>query len=260
MFDLFKKKSTPSEPDVKSIRDGLLQFIKTQLAKVEGGEGRAIKNLQLFIACNESERHLYEAAVYMDQQGRFKEDVQRIADDFAISLPPSWDLKIMFTHELPAEAINAPQVDAALFIQTKEKAIQKTATAYIKVLSGEAEKEIYTITSESGKATIGREKKVQTRDSFFRINTIAFPADSANESNKYISRQHAHIEWDTATGSFLLFADEGGVPPRNKVKVRPQQGSDAVKLQSTKTGYSLQEGDQIMLGETALLEFRYSPD
>jgi pSer/pThr/pTyr-binding forkhead associated (FHA) protein len=259
MFDLFKKKSS-SEPDVKSIRDGLLQFIRVQLSKVQGGEGSAIKSLHLFLACNESETHLYDAAIYRDQEGRFKEDIQKIADDFAIELPPHWNLELSFTQNLPAEALKAPALPAALFIQTKETVIQKTATAYIKVLSGEAEKDVYTITSASGPINMGREKKVQTRDNFFRINTIAFPADSVQESNKYISRQHAHIEWDNATGSFLLFADEGGVPPRNKVKVRPQQGGDAVKLQSIKTGYSLQDGDQILLGETALLEFRFSPD
>jgi hypothetical protein len=100
---------------------------------------------------------------------------------------------------------------------------------------------------------------VQTRDNFFRINTIAFPAESTADSNKYISRQHAHIEWDNGTGTFLLFADEGGVPPRNKIKIRSLQNEDPVKLQSTRVGYSLQEGDQIILGETALLEFSYLP-
>jgi hypothetical protein len=257
MFDLFKKNVT-TQPDVKSIRAALLQFIKGQLAKVEGGEGRAIKSLQLFMACGETEKHMYEAAVYAQEEGRFKEEVQRIADDFAIALPQQWELNLLFVPEVPAEAAKAPGLDAALFIRTKEHAIHKTATAYIKVLSGKAEEESYTITSESGTTTIGREKKVQTRDNFFRINTIAFESD--HESNKYVSRQHAHIEWDNAAGSFLLFADEGGVPPRNKVKVRPHQGGDAIKLQSTKTGYSLQDGDQILLGETALLEFRCPPD
>ncbi len=260
MFDLFKKKSTPAEPDVKSIRDSLLQFIRKTLAKAEGGEGGGVKAVQLFLACSEGEKHLYEAAVYFNQEGRFKEDIQRIADDFALQLPPNWELNLVFTQQLPVEAIQATELPVAIFIQTGKNNIQKTATAYLKVLTGEAEKESYTITSESGKINMGREKKVQRHDNFFRINTIAFPAESANESNKFISRQHAHIEWDNATGSFLLFADEGGVPPCNKVKVRPQQGGDAVKLQSTRAGYSLQDGDQIMLGETALLEFRFSPD
>jgi hypothetical protein len=258
MFDLFKKPEQ-SVPDVKSIRNGLLQFIKTHLAKAEGGEGARIKSIQLYLTCSEGERHLYEPAVYLDEEGRFKEEVQKIADDFALNLPEHWELQITFTDEPPAEAIKAPQVAAALFIRNGTKSVQKTATAYIKILNGEAENSEYTITSESGKVNIGREKRVQTRDNFFRINTIAFPAESTADSNKYISRQHAHIEWDNGTGTFLLFADEGGVPPRNKIKIRSQQREDPVKLQSTRLGYSLQEGDQIILGETALLEFSYLP-
>jgi pSer/pThr/pTyr-binding forkhead associated (FHA) protein len=258
MFELFKKPEQ-SVPDVKSIRNSLLQFIKAQLAKAEGGEGGAIKTLHLFLTCSEGERHLYEPAVYLNEEGRFKEEVQKIADDFALNLPDLWELDITFTAEPPAEAVKAQQVAGALFIRNGTNAIQKKAAAYIKVLNGEAEKEVYAITSESGKINIGREKRVQTRDNFFRVNTIAFPAESTAESNKYISRQHAHIEWDNGTGTFLLFADEGGVPPRNKIKIRSVQNEDPVKLQSTRLGYSLQEGDQIILGETALLEFSYSP-
>ncbi len=259
MLNLFKKQS-PETQDVKSIRDGLLQAIKTMLAKWEGGEGGNIKKLHLFVACTDEEKPLYEAAVYANEEGRFKEAVQKTADDFALNLPAQWNLETVFTKELPAEATKAAQLPVALFVQTREKTLATTATAYIKVLHGEAEKEVYAITSESGNINIGREKKVQTRDAFYRINTIAFPAESASDGNKFVSRQHAHIEWDSSAGAFLLFADEGGVPPRNKIKVRSTNGADAVKLQSTKTGYTLQEGDQIILGETALLEFSYTND
>jgi hypothetical protein len=54
-----------------------------------------------------------------------------------------------------------------------------------------------------------------------------------------------------------LFADEGGIPPHNKMKVRTQ-GGIPVKLQTTQIGHRLQEGDQIILGESALLEFKNS--
>lgn len=258
MFDFFKKQKEESPKDVKGIRDSLLQFIKEQLQKAEGGEGGNIRGLYLFIDCNDAEKHLYEAAVYIEDEDRFKEEVQKIADDFAIDLPANWVMEISFTNEIPPQSIKAAAIDVALIISSgKKPAAYKKATAYIRVLNGEAEKEIYPISSDSGKTTIGREKKVQTSDSFYRINTIAFPADSSNESNRFVSRQHAHIEWDGETGAFLLFADEGGVPPRNKVKVRSADGA-IVKLQTIHFGHQLQEGDQIILGDSALLEFSYS--
>ncbi len=256
MFDFLKQSNPPQ--DVKAIRNALLQFIKEQLQKIEGGEGGNIKGLCLYITCSDEQRHLYEAAVYADDEDRFRDDeVQKIADDFALSLPDNWTLETTFIETAPPEAIKAQQVDAALFISTKKKpTVQKNATAYLRVLNGEAEKASYTITSSNKVINIGREKKVQTADGFFRENTIAFPDTSSNESNRSISRQHAHIEWDNESGAFILYPDEGGIPPLNKIKVRAVGGSP-VKLQTTLIGHHLQEGDQIIIGESALLEFTY---
>lgn len=257
-MDLFKKDKTSESLDAKTIRDRLLHFIKDQLQKVEGGEGSNIKVLHLFIFCSDADKYIYESAVYFDEQDRFKnEEVQKIADDFAIDLPENWVMEILFLEAPPAEAVIVQGLDAALFIQTRKRTLIKSATAFIRILGGEAEKEIYTITSASGKITIGREKKVQMPDGFFRENTIAFPAQSNNESNRFISRQHAHIEWDNDSGSFLLFADEGGIPPRNKVKLRSVNG-ELDKLQTMEIGHLLKEGDQIILGDSAVLEFSYS--
>jgi pSer/pThr/pTyr-binding forkhead associated (FHA) protein len=258
-MDFFKPSTQDKPQDVKAIRDSLLQFIKDRLKKVEGGEGANIKGLHLFICCTEEDKHVYESAVYYEEGQRFKEeDVQRIADDYAIELPHNWTMDITFVDSLPAEAIRIPDTEAALFIQTKSQVIQKDATAYIRILNGEAEKELYTITSKEKCVNIGREKKVQGSDGFMRLNHIAFPGDSQHESNKFISRQHAHIQFDNDTGHFILYADEGGVPPRNKVKVRSVNDATAVKIFSTSIGHMLQEGDQIMLGESAIIQFSYS--
>ncbi len=63
MFDLFKQKGEASAPDVKALRQSLLQAIKDQLRRWEGGEGANIKGLQAFLAPSADERHLYEAAL-----------------------------------------------------------------------------------------------------------------------------------------------------------------------------------------------------
>lgn len=257
MFNFFKQNKAQERPqDVKGIRDATLRFIKEQLQKAEGGEGGNMRGLQLYLAPKEEEKHLYQSAVFVEEEGRFKEEIQKIADDFALQLPQNWNLEVLFVESLPADAIKAVNIDAALFVVTRKQAAPKrTVTAFINILNGEAEKENYTFTSDSGKICIGRENKVQTADGFYRINTIAFPADSSHQSNKYISRQHAHIEWDPERGVFMLFADEGGIPPRNKIKVRTANG-DLEKLQTTQIGYPLNEGDQIILGDSALMEFR----
>ena len=259
MFDFLKQGSRPQ--DVKAIRSAILQFIKEQLQKIEGGEGANIKGLCLYITCDNTDRHLYEAAVYADDEDRFRdEDVQKIADDYAIALPENWTLEISFTDDAPPETLKADDVDAALFISTKKKpTVHKHASAFIKVLNGEAEKRLYSISSSDRVINIGRERRVQTADGFMRENNIAFPDNSNSESNRSVSRQHAHIEWDNESGSFILFPDEGGVPPLNKIKVRAVGGSP-IKLQALEIGHHLQEGDQIIIGESALLEFTYSAE
>jgi hypothetical protein len=260
MFSLFKKENNNIPPDVKSVRDRLLRFIKDQLQQWEGGEGGNIRFLHLYINPAETDKELYEAAVYKGEDNRLKEEVQRIADDYAIDLPADWQFEVYFSENIPADAIAAKDLAAALLVRTgsRKPAQVQHARAFIKVLHGEAEQELYTFDSESGRVNIGRDKKVQAGDGFYRENTIAFPATSQHESNRFVSRQHAHVEWDKEGGVFMLYADEGGVPPRNKVKVRPQ-GGEAIKLQSTHIGYTLQHGDQIILGDSALLEFGIAP-
>jgi hypothetical protein len=259
MFDIFKKGDDKGTGDVKSVRDTLLRYIKKELQKAEGGEGGNIKGIHLFILADNNNKQVYESAIYAGDENRFKNEVQKIADDYALDLPKNWVMEIEFCTDIPPEASAIDGLDAALFIRTKDNAIQKSATGYIRVLNGEAEKKEYTLTSADGKVNIGREKKVQVNDGFFRLNHIAFPGDSANESNRYISRQHAHIEWSNDSNSFMFYADEGGVPPGNKVKVRSAKDETLNKLNSTQIGHKLDEGDQVILGESAVIEFSYIP-
>jgi len=259
MFNLFNKSNSEKPQDVKAIREAILVFIKQELQKMEGGEGKHIRGFQLYISCEPSQEFMYESAVFSAEEDRFKNEIQRIADDYAIDLPETWTMETAFVEELPAKGIKMEQLNVALHVMFPEHVtVVKSSTGYIKILTGEAEQLSYTIKSTDGRINIGRGRQSQDTDGFFRNNTIAFPEDSTNEGNKYISRQHAHIEWSNETASFMLFADEGGVPPRNKVKIRSKTDHNPVKLTFTELGFALNEGDQIILGESAVLEFSYS--
>jgi hypothetical protein len=259
MFNFFKGGAAERPDDVKGIRHALLQFIKQELQKAEGGEGAHIKGLYLYLPCTAAEKHIYETAAYAETPEEFKEEIQKIADDYALALPEHWTLEVSYDEQVPAEAVKATQVDAALFIKTNRHFIKQSATGYITVLSGDANQEEFTITSGGGKVNIGRDKKAQADDGFFRTNHIAFPSESENQSNRYISRLHAHIEWNNDNAHFMIYADEGGVPPRNKVKIRVESTEEMVKLHSTDIGYPLNEGDQIIIGESAVLQFSNRP-
>ena len=254
MFNLFKERPH----DVKAIRNILSQFIKEKLQRAQGGEGANIMGVYLFINCSDAEKHLYEAAVFASIPGKFKmEEVQKIADDYAITLSPSFKFEIAFTDKFPPQADLVKDIEAAVFISTNRSGLSnKKHRAFIKVLNGEAEKETYPIESAIGRINIGREARVQAAGNYMRKNTIAFKPD---EMNRSVSRQHAHIEWEADSNSFLIFADEGGIPPNNKMKVRTSEGI-LIKMQAIEVGHRLQEGDQIILGDAAVLEFTYSGD
>lgn len=259
IFNLFGSDAKDRPDDVKGVRHHLLQFIKQELQKAEGGEGSNIKGLSLYLNCTAADRHMYESAVYAEEPGKFKDEVQKIADDYDLGLPDRWTLDVVFDEEAPEEAVKLNNLDAAFFIKTGKHFIKQVANAYIRVLNGETELAEYKLTSGSEKINIGRDKKAQADDGFFRTNQIAFPSESSNAANKYVSRQHAHIEWSVEGQRFMLFADEGGVPPRNKVKIREAKNENVIKLHSPTIGHGLQEGDQVILGESAVLEFSYQP-
>lgn len=252
MFNLFKERPH----DVKSIRNILLQSIKEKMQRAQGGEGANIMAVYIFINCSEADKHLYEAAVYANVRGKFKVDeVQRIADDYAITISSSFKLEVEFTDKFPVQADRITAINAAIFISTKKSGIHnKKNKAVIKVLNGEAENETYLIDPSAGRINIGRESKVQAAGNYMRQNNIAF---KPTETNRAVSRQHAHIEWEADSSSFLIFADEGGIPPNNKMKVRTPEGI-LIKIQAIEVGHRLQDGDQIILGDSAVLEFNYS--
>lgn len=259
MFDFFKKNKSSADLDAKGLRDSILSLLKEELQKLEGGEGAHVAELQLFINAPENQRHIYDSALYTADPEQFKEEVQRIADNFAMDLPAGWQMNVQFTTEIPAAAIKREGLDAGLIIQTaaaqKKSVVNNTAKAAISILQGTAEQQEYIFDKKSNRINIGRERNIQANDGSFRINHIAFPEAAGNDSNKYISRQHAHIEWDTVSECFTLFADEGGVPPGNKTKIRSVRDEQLHKLNSTQIGYQLKAGDQIILGDAAVMEF-----
>lgn len=256
MFNIFNKKLQ----DAKSIRSELLLFIKEQLKKLEGGEGELIKGIALFVYCKPTDRFLFESAVYFTEKDRFKHDeVQKIADDFAVSLPDTWLLEINFVDNFPATAIQSSTLPVALQFIIPQQTLHKIPTDFsnglIKTLRGQTEKTEFCFSKVNGRINIGRDKFVTLSNGFLRENEIVFLSDSKLQENKTVSRQHCHIEWNEKISAFELYADDGGIPPLNKTKIQ-SGAAPPVKIQTTDLGYKLNSGDHIILGETVVLEFK----
>ncbi|RYZ21777.1 MAG: FHA domain-containing protein [Chitinophagaceae bacterium] len=252
LFDRFK---TREATDAKSIREGLLYAIRGRLSAFQGSEGKGLRSLNLFLTPVPAVRAEYEAAVFYHEPGRLQQEVARIADDYNLSLPASWELKTQFCDSLPAEAEPVSGLAAGIWIATGSRSAPAVGAARLRVLAGVAEREAYPLPADESRINIGRGAQVQLPDGFARINTVAFADDTGLEANSFVSRQHAHIRYDAGLGQFLLFADAGGLPPHNKTKVKGAGDAAAVKLQSAEVPHLLRDGDQIILGHSALLEF-----
>lgn len=256
MFDFFKNKKDNKELDAKGLRDLILQFVKEELQRLDGGEGKGLSALQLYVAAEEGERFLYETSLYSTEPSRLQEEIQRIGDNYAIELPADWKLEVLFVSELPSGSIIKAALKTGLVFKAASRAQANqaiTTKAKVCILNGQAEKQEYILEPVTNRINIGREKNVQAKDGSYRINGIAFPGEL--ENNKYVSRQHAHIEWDSVTAQFKIYADEGGVPPGNKTKIRSAKDETVQKLNSTLIGYPLVDGDQVILADVAVLEF-----
>jgi hypothetical protein len=251
IFDQQKKGGA----DAKSIRDDLIYAIRTRLAGFQGSEGKGLRGLHLYLVPPAAQRAEYEAAVHLGEPGRFQKEVERIAADYDLSLPARWEITIEFREALPEEAAPIDGHPAGLWISTQGAAAPAVRTALVRVLHGEAEQAEYKLDAGTDRITIGREKTVPLPNGFMRENVIAFRGDSSEEANRSVSRQHAHIRYDAGLGQFLLFADAGGLPPQNKTKVKRRGEEGAIKLQSAEIPHLLRDGDQIILGNAALLQF-----
>ena len=73
--------------------------------------------------------------------------------------------------------------------------------------------------------------------------------------NKYVSRAHAHIVFRAGYG-YYLYAEERGTPTYGKRTEISRHHTKPIRLDSTRTGQLLQDGDSIILNGNVILTFK----
>jgi hypothetical protein len=114
----------------------------------------------------------------------------------------------------------------------------------VTVVHGVAEKRMYSFGSR--RIDLGRCAEVRdSRNRLIRTNHVAF-TEGAGDVNQTVSRQHAHVAYEPASGHFRLH-DDGGAHGTSIVRegrsIAVPRGSRGVRLCS---------GDEIVLGEARL--------
>lgn len=128
--------------------------------------------------------------------------------------------------------------------RTTVPASAPAARLTLTVTAGTAGHSEYTITG--GTAAVGRGTEVRDRAGrLLRTNLVAF-VEGGGDVNLSVSRRHARIEWDAASGGFRLHDDVGQERTtviRDGSGLRVPQGR----------GLRLQSGDVLALGEARLV-------
>jgi hypothetical protein len=112
------------------------------------------------------------------------------------------------------------------------------------VVRGTAERRTYSFAAK--RIDLGRCVEVRdTRHRLIRTNHVAF-VEGSGEVNQSVSRRHAHIAYEPASGSYRL-RDDGSVHGTSVVR----DGS-TVAVASGSLGIRLRTGDELVLGEARL--------
>lgn len=104
---------------------------------------------------------------------------------------------------------------------------------------------------------IGSGKHPIMSDNSHRENQIAIDDDSSHvefDKNKFVSRAHAHISYDSEHG-FLLYVEHGGTRAAQK-RTHIYRGGDKIELNNILIPEPLQDGDYIVLSKYVHLLFK----
>ncbi|WP_375447028.1 FHA domain-containing protein [uncultured Fibrella sp.] len=224
-----------------------------------------LTGLRLAVTCTTStEKESCRAALDTDE---FRLLLHRKLLDYGITLPDTY----LFNWEITATPPDWPDAlvrgpyTLLLLKQGQPTAFESIAVALrLEALNGQLHKPYYTLEpTDSQVYTIGRGLRPRLESGQYRLNAIAF-VDAAEadfnsgegESNKMISRNHARIVVKP-TGLWLC-AEEGGIPPKNKLKVHTAQGA-LIRLYDLRVSHLLAPGDQIELGDGLMLLISAEP-
>lgn len=124
--------------------------------------------------------------------------------------------------------------------------------ARLVVREGKANAEVLPLSK--ARTNIGRVVDVYREEGLFRRNDLAFAEDTA--ANRTVSREHAHIAFDRATGEYRLFNDRwyprgGPHPPECGTWVVRDGMSQEVHRSSR--GTKLEPGDEIHFGRAVVV-------
>lgn len=134
---------------------------------------------------------------------------------------------------------------------SQEKA-QEEPRAAARLVVREGDANAAELRLEKARTNIGRVVDVYRAEGLFRRNDLAFEADT--EINRTVSREHAHIQYDRATGEYRLFNDRWhDRSPGGECGTWIVRDGMSQEVHRTPRGVKLEPGDEIHFGRVVVV-------
>lgn len=243
------------------IRRGVLDEAESKVAAV--GEGKRLypyNRLRVhLLATGPEERAVLEAAV--NEAWDLQNEIAGRLADRGCPVPAGFTVETIFDEprpefgerrffveyekaESPAPAA-APVAAAAPSVSSPSPSTSVRPTLVLTVVKGDAYQHVYEF-EDPPRIHLGRMEEVVDADSRVRRrNDVAFREEG--EVNTTVSREHARITWDDATGDYWLRAEQ------NASGTRIYRNGRTIDVSAhDRRGVRIQGGDEIYLGRACV--------
>lgn len=251
-------------PPATQRRDKVLRFIVEKLRIYQNEPDTAPIGVRLcIVSAGPEDEELYRVALWANQAGRFRHELDRLLADNYIQLPDDWRFEYaFFSDELPA-GCSYRDANLGLIVLDDSKPDGPPRLARIVALAGQTEQAEYPL-DPTRKTTfcIGRGRTAQAPSGRIRTNDIVILNEDdpgfdpqRGGGNGAVSRSHATIRYDGVQRRYSLLVDAGGLPASgNKTKLI-HSDDQVERADIPGMGYPLEDGDQIELGGGVTLLF-----
>ena len=195
--------------------------------------------------------------------------------DFSQELENYWAVesgyvfeKVELKHGKPESEKVARKIDAgigsiAIYLQEQEEGHKNSVVkrANISIFGGKGSlmQEQYELSSETLEKeskkyyNIGRGEFPDIEGGRYRQNHIAIDDKNNLETNRYVSRAHAHIGFSETIGFYLQVEYGGSRLSGNRTRIF--RGEEKIEVENLEVKEPLQNGDLIELGKAVVLQF-----
>jgi hypothetical protein len=246
-------KSAFASPDAATHDREMIEIYRAVLEDVSGriqpaGRGRRafpFNHVVIRVSAGTDERRAMFDAMFGNRQ-QFLEDVRGVLAEAGVEAPADLEVQVQpEAAELPGGYhVSFGKKEAAV---VAPEPIRETAAAGAKltVMHGAAEQQEYELSNR--RVNIGRLAEVlDDQQRLVRRNNVVF-SEAPEGPNATVSRAHAHITWDAATGSYRLFDDtsaHGTSIFRDGTLLQVPAGVGR--------GVALKSGDEIYVGQARM--------